>query len=180
MLNVKMNQTLKALRRMAFLFSAFIASSIPAPAADNWKGQTTVRPLELGLMGGAAIYGNQVNWGVLPSVAYLLRDRAFVQDIDDRVWSELQLGPTFFNTPNSNETGLQYSAHLRWDFSYNEVWTFYGLGGLSGFFLPARLGGSFTIHPRFGTGVQYQTKTALILRGEVSAEFIGMGASFNF
>jgi hypothetical protein len=149
-------------------------------AAENWKGQTSVRPIELGLMGGAAIYGNDVSWGVLPSVAYLLKDRAFVSDLDDRVWGEIQLGPTFFYTRNSNQTGLQYSAHLRWDFSYNEIWTFYALGGLSGYSLPASRGGSLTIHPRFGTGVQYQTKTALILRGEISAEFIGMGASFNF
>jgi hypothetical protein len=171
---------LKTSLSMVFLFLASLTPGNHATAAENWKGQTTVRPVELGLMGGASIYGNQVNWGVLPSVAYLLRDRAFVQDIDDRIWGELQLGPTFFGTSNSNETGLQYSAHLRWDFSYNEVWTFYALGGLSGFSLPDRLGGSFTIHPRFGAGVQYQTKTALILRGEVSAEFIGMGASFNF
>jgi hypothetical protein len=153
---------------------------MPARAAENWKGQTSVRPIELGILGGAAIYGNDVNWGALTSAAYLLKDRAFVADIDDRVWGEIQMGPVFFNTRNSNETGLFYSAHLRWDFSYNEIWTFYALGGLSGYKLPQGEDGSLTLHPRFGTGVQYQTKTALILRGEISAEFVGLGASFNF
>lgn len=161
---------------MFFLFACLGS----AQAAENWKGQTSVRPIELGIMGGAAIYGNDVNWGALPSVAYLLKDRAFVSDLDNRVWAELQMGPVFFSTRNSNETGLFYSAHLRWDFSYNEVWTFYALGGLSGYKLPDGRDGSFTVHPRFGTGVQYQTKTALMLRGEISAEFIGLGASFNF
>ncbi len=149
-------------------------------AGEPWKGQTEVRPVELGLMAGAAIYGNEVNWSSLATMAYLLKNQGFLDEIDDRLWIEMELGPTFFSTANSNQTGLQYSAHLRWDFSYNETWTVYSLGGLSGFGLPKSLGSSFTIHPRFGAGVQYQTKAALLFRGEVSAEFIGLGVALNF
>jgi hypothetical protein len=54
------------------------------------------------------------------------------------------------------------------------------LGGLSGFGLPKNWGGFFTMHPRFGAGVEYQTKTALLFRGEVSAEFVGLGVALNF
>jgi len=149
-------------------------------AGEPWKGQTEVSPVELGLMAGAAIYGDDVNWSSLATMAYLLKDQGFLDDIDDRVWIEMELGPTFFSTDNSNQTGLQYSTHLRWDFTYNETWTLYGLGGLSGYGLPESRGSAFTIHPRFGAGVQYQTKAALMFRGEVSAEFIGLGVALNF
>jgi hypothetical protein len=173
---------MKSWKLLAFSTVVFCSTLEPAAlaAGEPWKGQTQVRPVELGLMAGAAIYGTEVNWSSLATMAYLLKDKAFVEDIDDRIWIEMELGPTFFSTRNSNETGLQYSAHLRWDFSYNEFWTVYGLGGLSGFGLPKSLGSSFTIHPRFGAGVQYQTKAALMFRGEVSAEFIGLGVALNF
>ena len=149
-------------------------------AGEPWKGKTEVSPIELGLMAGAAIYGSEVNWSSLANMAFLIQDQGFLEDIDDRVWVEMELGPTFFSTQNSNETGLQYSTHLRWDFAYNESWTLYALGGFSGFGLPKSLGSSFTIRPRFGTGVQYLTKAALAFRGEFSGEFIGVGISLNF
>jgi len=158
----------------------FASISNAQAAGEPWKGHTEVRPFELGMMAGAAIYGTEVNWSALATAAYLLKDKAFVEDLDDRIWVELELGPTFFSTSNSNQTGFQYSTHLRWDFSYNEFWTVYGLGGFSGYGLPKSLGGSFTFHPRFGAGVEYQTKAALSFRGEVSAEFIGLGIALNF
>ena len=60
------------------------------------------------------------------------------------------------------------------------VWTFYALGGLGGFSLPSGFGNTFTMAPRFGAGVEYQTKAALMFRGEVSADFIGAGIALNF
>jgi len=162
------------------LILVFALSANLASAGEAWKGRTTVRPVEFGLMSGAAIYGSDVNWSILPSVAYLMKDRGFAEDIDNRVWIEGQFGPTFFSSHQENQTGLQYSVHLRWDFNMNEHWMFYGLGGLSGFGLPKVYDSSFTLHPRFGAGAQYQTKTALMLRGEISAEFIGLGAALQF
>ncbi len=167
-------------RHLGFFFIALFASIGAAHAGEPWKGKTTVRPYEFGLMSGVSIYGNDASWGILPSAAYLVRDQGFIDDIDDRAWVELQLGPTFFTTGSSTQAGIQYSAHLRWDFTYNEQWTFYALGGLSGYGLPDQYQNSFTIHPRFGTGVQYQTKTPLMFRGEVSAEFIGLGVALQF
>jgi len=164
--------------RILILF--FAVSTSPSFAGEAWKGRTTVRPLEFGLMSGAAIYGSDVNWSILPSVAHLLKDRAFAEDIDNRVWIEGQFGPTFFSSHQKSQTGLQYSVHLRWDFNLNEHWMFYGLGGLSGFGLPKAYESSFTLHPRFGAGAEYQTKTALMVRGEISAEFIGLGAALQF
>jgi len=158
----------------AFCFSK------PALAGEPWKGHTEVRPVEVGMLFGGAIFGTELNWSALSTVAYLIEDRAFVPDLDNRIWVELEIGPTFFSTRNSNQTGLQYSTHLRWDFNYNETWTLYALGGISGFGLPKALGSSFTLHPRFGVGAEYQTKAALLFRGEVSAEFLGVGIGLNF
>lgn len=149
-------------------------------AGEPWKGTTTVRPFEAGLMSGVSIYGNRGVWSVLPSAAFLLKDRAFIADLDNRVWAELQAGPAFFSAGTTTHAAFQYSLHLRWDFNYNETWTFYGLGGFSGYGFPSSLGGAFTFHPRFGAGAEYQTKSPLMIRGEVSAEFIGLGAAFNF
>jgi hypothetical protein len=166
------------MRWMALLLCVGMVS--PAQAAEPWKGNTVVRPIEATLMSGLSIYGNQAAFGVLAGGAYLLRDRYFVGEIDNRLWAEWMMGPSFFSTVNSTLTGLQYSGHIRWDVNYNEIWTAYALAGLSGYQLPDRLGGSFTLHPRVGLGVKYQTKSSLILRGEVSAEFIGVGVTLNF
>ncbi|MBU6152963.1 MAG: hypothetical protein KGP28_01560 [Bdellovibrionales bacterium] len=173
-----MMKILKLLALVALFFQ--VTSPQVHAAGEPWKGKTEVSPVELGLMAGAAIYGKDINWSSLASMAYLLKDQGFLDEIDDRLWIEMELGPTFFSTRNSNETGLQYSTHLRWDFTYNEFWTLYALGGLSGFGLPSSYDSSFTIHPRFGAGVQYLTKAALSFRGEVSAEFIGLGIALNF
>jgi len=62
----------------------------------------------------------------------------------------------------------------------NEEWTFYALGGLSGYSLPSFLGGHFTIHPRFGGGAIYQLKIPMSIRMEISHEFMGAGVSVNF
>jgi hypothetical protein len=124
-----------------------LALSTSASAADVWKGHTETSPFELGLMTGMSIYGSSANWGVLASGAYLIQKDGFIDNLDNRVWAEVEMGPTFFSTNGSSHTGMQYALHLRWDFTYNEYWTFYALGGVGGYTLPSTLGGSFTIHP---------------------------------
>jgi hypothetical protein len=163
---------------LALLFC--FQAPVRADDGEAWKGHTVTSPVELGVMTGMNLYGSDVNWSLLATGAYLLAEDGWADDVDDRIWAELELGPSFFSVLNDHSTGLQYSAHIRWDFTYNEYWTFYGLGGLGGYFLPDSLGGAFTIHPRFGVGVEYQTKTALMFRGELSHEFIGAGIALNF
>ncbi|MBS1958745.1 MAG: hypothetical protein JST80_04660 [Bdellovibrionales bacterium] len=161
--------------------SVFSTAHAQTTYYEPWKGKTVVPPIELGAMGGAAIYGKDVNWSILMTGAYLIDDAGWATDLDDRLWVELQAGPSFFSTSVVNsQTGLQYHIHLRWDFTYNEYWTVYALGGLGGFSLPSGFGNTFTMAPRFGAGVEYQTKAALMFRGEVSADFIGAGIALNF
>ncbi len=145
---------------------------------ELWKGKTEVSPYEFGLLSGMGLYGTETSWSFLATAAYLIKPEGLVDEVDERMWAELEIGPSFYS--GSIGTGLQYSSHLRWDFTYNEHWTAYALGGLSGFVLPSGFGGKFTIHPRFGVGIEYQTKTALMFRGEVSAELMGLGIALNF
>ena len=163
-----------------FLILPFFIFSFTARAAEPWKGHTQVSPVELGLLTGFSLYGTDTNWSVLATGAYLLNEKGFAEDLDNRIWLELEMGPAFFSTGQSSQTGLQYSAHLRWDFTLNEYWTFYGLGGLGGYVLPSFLKNTFLIHPRFGAGAEYQTKTALLFRGELSQDFMGLGIALNF
>lgn len=177
---------MKNLKSWILCLLTILAASSSAQAQSHfyepWKGKTITSPFEFGAMSGANFYGKDTNWSVLLTGAYLIEEDGWAQDLDDRVWVELETGPSFFSIPGTseNQTGLQYSAHLRWDFTYNEYWTFYALGGLGGYSLPRALGGTFMIRPRFGAGAQYQTKAALMFRGELSADFIGLGIGFNF
>ncbi len=173
-----MKNALKYLISIAGLTLVFFNFS--AQAGENWKGHTETPPYEFGALSGMSIFGSNSNWSILGSAAYLINPKGWVDDVDNRVWVELELGPSFFSSNSISQTGVQYSAHLRWDFTMNEYWTFYGLGGVGGYVLPSYLGGGLALHPRFGAGVEYQTKTALMFRGEVSAEFIGLGAALNF
>ena len=166
------------MKTLLFLITFLCSFSSNSYAVENWKGHTEVSPIEFGVMSGLSSYGVSNAWGFLVNGAYLVQPKGWIDDIDDRVWVEMEAGPAFFS--GSAGTGFQYSAHLRWDFTMNEYWTFYSIGGLSGYSLPNALGGVFSLHPRFGMGVEYQTKTALMFRGELSAEFTGIGIALNF
>ena len=142
----------------------------------KWKGTTEVSPYEFGLMTGLGLHGTATAWSFLASAAYQIQPKGWIDEVDERVWAEVQAGPAFFTAG----TGMQYSIHGRWDFTYDSHWTAYGLGGFSGFILPSALGSTFTFHPRFGVGLEYQTKTPLMFRAEISHEFMGAGIALNF
>jgi hypothetical protein len=168
--------TLKLLP-LIFTLTFFLSN---AQAAEPWKGNTKSPPFEFGMLTGMSLYGTDTNWTVLGTGAYLIVPEGWADDIDDRVWIEGELGPTFFSKNSMSQTGMQWSAHVRWDFSYSEEWVFYGLGGLGGFVLPSSYGGSLTLHPRFGVGVEFQTKAVVMLRAELSHELIALGVAVNF
>jgi hypothetical protein len=157
-----------------------LAFQTTAFANEDWKGHTETSQIEIGALTGVGIEGTDTSWSVLGTAAYLLVPHGWASDIDNRVWVEGELGPSFFNDGGSSHSALQYAAQLRWDFTLNEEWTFYGLGGLGGFVLPDYLGRSFAIHPRFGAGAEYQTKTAIMFRAEVASDLLALGIAFNF
>lgn len=165
--------------KVLFIFILPLAFSAGVANAEDWKGNTTYSNIEVGALVGGSTFGTDFGFSTLGSVAYQIAPEGWIEDIDERVWTELQMGIAFFNQ-GSTQTALQYSAHLRWDFTKDDSWTIYALGGLAGYFLPAIYGNSFTMRPRVGLGALFQTKLPVSFRGEVSAEFIGLGAVFHF
>ena len=86
-------------------------------AAEPWKGTTKSSPIEVGTLMGLSLYGTDTNWSVLGTGAYLLVPEGWIPDVDERVWVEGEFGPTFFSRSASTQTGMQWSTHLRWDFT---------------------------------------------------------------
>jgi hypothetical protein len=168
---------MRKLLHSAVLLLALIGMN-PSHGEELWKGKTEVPPYEFGLLTGMGLFGTETSWSFLGTAAYLIKPEGLVDEVDERMWAEMEIGPSFYS--GSIGTGLQYSTHLRWDFTYNEHWTAYALAGVSGFVLPSGFGSKFSFHPRFGAGIEYQTKTPLMFRGELSAEFIGLGIALNF
>ena len=166
--------------KIIFVLIFSLASFNTLHAAEPWKGTTKSSPIEVGMLTGLSLYGTDTNWSVLGTGAYLIVPEGWIPDVDERVWVEGELGPTFFSHSSTTQTGMQWSTHLRWDFTYNEEWTFYALGGLGGFVLPSSYGSSFTLHPRFGVGVEFQTKAVVMLRAELSHELMALGIALNF
>ncbi len=166
------------MKKFGILLLVFAALSQPV-SAEEWKNKTSSPPFEFGVITGASLFGSSVGWGILGTAAYLIVPDGWIEDIDERVWVEGFFGPAIFSEGRT-ETALQFSTHLRWDFTKNTEWTFYAVGGAGGFFLPSIYGNAFTIHPRFGVGTEFQTKSPVVLRAEVTSDFIGVGAGLNF
>lgn len=172
---------MKKLNSIGFIILAtvILGAATPGFSQENWKGDTQVAPLEVGAMYGLSLFGSDLNPSLLGTVAKKLND-GILDDVDERLWAEAHFGPTFFSEGSRSATGIQYSLHARWDFTYNADWTFYAVGGAGGFSLPEGFGDKFTLAPRFGVGVNYQTRLPLMFRAEVTSNFVGGGIAFNF
>ena len=123
---------------------------------------------------GSELSTAQVVFEILGFAAKKIVERGFVPDINDSVWIELQLGPVI----TSGFTFISYSLHLRWDFAYNSLWTFYALAGDGGNIAPSSLGNRFESYFRFGMGAIYTFSPNLNLRFEASHESIAGGVTF--
>ncbi len=136
--------------------------------APLWKGVSDPSNFKLGAMGGLGILDGTVGLTLLPYVSTKIINRGFVGgEINDQVYAELQLGPTFYY----GFTNVFYSLHLRWDFQKDEDWALYALGGLAGDIYRNQ----FIVFPRVGVGAMLSLTDLIALRAEVSHEFIGVG-----
>lgn len=147
----------------------------PARAAEteDFKGESPTIEVDFGLLGGLGWYGGAAGFALLGTVSKKLINRGFVPDLNDQVYLEAEVGPLFM----SGATPIFYSAHLRWDFIRNDIWTPYALGGLSGT-VGGGLGADWFIKPRLGVGTFWNVSPALTLRAEVSGEALALGVSF--
>lgn len=144
--------------------------------AEDFKGPAADNDYTVGGLMGANEYNGKYGLGIVGNFARRVIQHGFVPDINDQVFVELELGPSFF----ADGSALFYSAHLRWDFEKDYDWTFFALGGIGGYKTFEKKGNEFRIFPRFGAGVLFRLTPEVKLRAEVSHEYISLGALFCF
>lgn len=147
-----------------------------ADAGEDFKGQPSPQRYQFGGLTGLGILDSKAAFAIIGTVAVKMVEAGFVEDINDPVFAELQLGPLFVQ----GSTAWHYSTHLRWDFIKDSAWTLYGLGGFGGNITGAALGDRWTLFPRFGAGAFWTPRLGLTFRGEISHELTAIGVAFAF
>jgi hypothetical protein len=152
-------------------------SFAPRPAsADDWKGKPDGAEVHLGAMGGLAIVNFNAGFALLGNASKKIIEHGFVGEVTDSVSLETELGPVFV----ASSTIFSYSLHLRWDFEYNEHWTFFALGGAGGYVTGSNFGNTWELFPRFGLGAFYRVNDLVMVRAEASHEVIAVGVTVPF
>ncbi|MGZ3699646.1 MAG: hypothetical protein ACXWP5_15985 [Bdellovibrionota bacterium] len=164
--------------RSALLFAALLLWAVPSFAApsEDFKGKSEDLHFTVGGTAGLGIIDGSAAFTILGQAAAKIVERGFVPDIHDSVWIEVGVGPTFL----TGLSALSFQTQLRWDFSMNEQWTFFALGGLGGF---ATLGQPVTrveLVPRFGVGAMLKFQRNFALRAELAHDLVGLGFMFSF
>jgi hypothetical protein len=139
----------------------------------DWKMPGLPPLYNFGAMSGLGVIDSYGGVAILGTASLTVLDRGFVPDISNSVAAEIEAGPMI----TSGHGAFWYSLHMRWDFQKDSDWTFYALAGLAGNGTPSSLGGHFEIWPRIGAGAMYKITSGILLRGEVSHEFTGIGIS---
>ena len=153
------------------------AVSKPSPmSSEDWKGPSDPAKFHLGVLTGMGVLDSKAGFALLGTASAKIVQRGFVPDINNSVSIETELGPLFV----ASSASFMYSAHLRWDFEKDELWTFYALGGFSGHITGSDLGSRFIFFPRFGVGTICRLHELFALRAEVSRELIAAGVIFSF
>ncbi|MBY0371870.1 hypothetical protein K2X33_14390 [bacterium] len=152
------------------------APAMPASPAKSvadsdlpWKGKPSPVQFQFSGLAGLSIVGGVAGFGINAAAAIKVLNDGFIDDLNDQVFVEFWGGPVFTGT----FTAAAIGAHLRWDLSKNDLWTFYGLAGLGGSFGAVR-----TLHVRTGLGVFWNLFEFLSFRGELSHEHIGVGVTY--
>lgn len=147
----------------------------PKSEADPWKGKSGPADWSFGAQLGLGVLNSAPGFALVATGGYRILRDGFVPDINDSAFAELQMGPLFV----SGTVALLFSAHLRWDFTRDEQWTFYGLGGLGGFAAPVSLGSASALYPRFGIGAIWKIHPIFGMRAEISHEMTTVGGVFT-
>lgn len=145
-------------------------------STESWKGSSRENEFTAGVSTGYGIAENLGGITIRGNVAKKIINRGFVPDINNQVFFELDLGPVV----RDGADPFLYSVHLRWDFQYDEQWTFFALGGLAGDYVSD---GGFTsvgVYPRVGLGTFLAINDIVAFRADVSHELITVGAAFRF
>jgi len=154
------------------LVLALVASTSFAKTDEKWKGPSPETEFTVGGSAGASFNGPSNLGGVfLFNAAKKLTDRAWIPDINEQVFLEVQGGMELFSAA-SNFTG---SLGLRWDFHKDEDMSMFATGGIG-----ARLGTALTqFFPHLSIGIIWHLDF-IDIRTELSQNWLVAGVSFPF
>jgi hypothetical protein len=144
--------------------------------AEDWKGTPEPSEMSFGALTGLGIVDGEAAYALIGTASKKIVHHGFIPDINDSVSIEGQFGPMFF----SGATAWSYSAHLRWDFRKDAMWTLFAMGGVSGNIISKNSVTDFEIMPRFGVGAFWKMTDQVLLRGEVAHNLIGVGVNLPF
>jgi hypothetical protein len=138
--------------------------------AERWKGESPKPMFHVGAMTGAGFLSETAGLSVLGVAAVKVAHKGFLEDFTNQVFLEAEAGGLFV----ASQTFFQWNLQLRWDFVFDEYWTFYAVGGLGGV-----LGNNRSpFYPRFGIGAQWNLFVLCGIRAELTRDFIGAGVAF--
>lgn len=147
------------------------AFASPQPGQELWKGTPYEQVFSFAALNGVGILNGRAGYGINGYIGFKILHEGFVNDINDQVHLEFLGGPLFV----SGGTAFNLAAWMRWDFHKDEMWTFYGAGGLGTLFSGASLGNLTRIFPRVGIGAMWRPLVGMSFRMEVTGDFIGLG-----
>ena len=145
-------------------------------STEDFKGSPSEKEVTAGVTMGYGRADALGGFAVHLNAAKKILNRGFVNDINNQVFLEFELGPVF----RDGADPFLYSVHGRWDFQKDSQWTFFAIGGLAGHYYHVADKSHVGFYPRFGIGSFYHIVDNVSIRAEVSHELIAVGASARF
>jgi hypothetical protein len=149
---------------------------VTSKTSSDWKGPLSEYDFSISAMTGLGLLSDSAGLPVIGALSRKILHEGFVPDVSDQVHLEGALGPMFIK----GATVWSWSAHLRWDFKKDELWTPFAIGGVGGHFVPDRLGKREEFFPKFGVGAFYSLGENFKLRTELSHTWISAGVALFF
>lgn len=169
---------MKVLLKHLVLFFVFTLICTNALAAELWKGPARENNFQIGGVLGLGLSGRESSSNLLFSGSTVIAQDGFIDDINERAWLDLEVGPNFF----TQGTGFVLNALFRMDFIMNDSWTFFGAGGLGSTTLPKGVLGSdttLTVYPHIVQGAFYRLTETVSLKMQVSHAITAFGVSVD-
>lgn len=169
---------MKHILKFAIALGATFAS-LGAHGAELWKGLPPENSFQVGGLLGLGLSGKESSSNLLFSGSTVIHQAGFIDDINDRAWLDLELGPNFF----TQGTGFVINALFRMDFTMNDFWTFFAAGGIGSTTLPKGVASGdsvLTVYPHIVVGAFYRLSDKVSLKMQMSHAITGFGVALDF
>ncbi|MBX9767644.1 MAG: hypothetical protein K2X47_10270 [Bdellovibrionales bacterium] len=160
------------------LILSFLLTNSSAMASELWKGPARENSFQVGGLLGLGLSGRDASSNVLLSGSTVIAQDGFIDDINERAWLDLEIGPNFF----TQGTGFVINALFRMDFTMNDSWTFFAAGGLGSTTLPKGVVSTdtiLTVYPHIVLGAFYRLTDNVSLKMQVSHALTAFGVSID-